>query len=109
MTAPRPAGEREPLLHRMLARLERSPNVFLAGLIVAFAIEIVVDWNTAFYEINVLRETLRDKAVHYAALLRIAAEDPLAAGDAARLGNLARRIRADEEAVYVRITDAQLR
>ncbi len=99
-------NERHGLIGRLLARLDRSQHVFLAGLVVAFAVEIVVDWNATFRDVNVLRAGLRDKATHYAAVLRLAAEEPLAAGDRARLGELARRVLEDDEVACVRFTDA---
>src|SRR5205823_2428910 len=74
---PQPAAqdgmkERPGLLARLVARLDRSQHLFLAGLVVAFAVEIVVDWNATFRDVNVLRAGLRDKATHYAAILRLA-------------------------------------
>ena len=102
MAAPR---EGSTLLGSIAGRLERSQHVFLAGLVVAFAVEILVDWNATFYEINVLRATLRDKATHYAAILRLAAEAPVQARDTARLGELSRRLLEDDEVIYIRATD----
>src|SRR5690348_15690251 len=95
------------MLAGILARIERSQRVFLAGLVVAFAVEIAVDWNSTFYEVNVLRAQLRDKASHIAAILRLAAHDPLAARDQARLEQLCRRVLEDDEVVYVRVTDGE--
>lgn len=93
------------LLTRLAARLERSQHVFLAGLALAFAVEIAVDWNSTFYEVNVLRAQLRDKASHIGEILRLAARDPLVARDASKLDQLTRRVLEDDEVIYVRVTD----
>lgn len=89
-----------------LARLERSQNIFLLGLIVAFAVEIIVDWNSTFYEIKVLRAAQGEKARHFAAVLRLASEDAVAGRDNGRLSALARRVLEDEDVAFVRFTDA---
>jgi hypothetical protein len=99
--------EQSGLLASILGRLERSQHMFLAGLVAAFAVEIAVDWNSTFRDVNVLRGQLRDKASHIAAILRLAAHDPLAAGDKARLEQLGRRVLEDDEVTYVRVTDAE--
>src|SRR5262249_55022110 len=75
--------------------------------VAAFAVEIAVDWNSTFYEVNVLRAQLRDKASHIAAILRLAAHDPLVAGDRAGLDQLTRRVLEDDEVIYVRVTDGK--
>ena len=100
-TAPR----KRSLWDLLSARLERSQHVFLLGLVVAFAVEILVDWNATFYEINVLRTQLGEKARHYATILRLAASEPLAAADRGKLLALARRVLEDDEVAYVRFTD----
>lgn len=92
------------LLGRIGARLERSQHVFLAGLVVAFAVEVVVDWNATFYEVNVLRRALRDKAVHYATMARLAAREPLGARDRDRLRRIAEELRQDDEVSWVRVS-----
>lgn len=93
-----------------VARLERSQKIFLLGLIVAFAAEIIVDWNSTFYEIKVLRAAQREKATHFAAILRLAAEEAVNEArngrDQGRLSALARRVLEDEEVAFVRFTDA---
>ena len=94
------------VIARLLGRFERSQRVFFAGLLIAFSVEIVVDWNSTFYEINVLRASLRDKGTNYAAMLRLAAQDPLEARDLARLRRLSHRILVDEEIAFVRVINA---
>src|SRR4051812_22638005 len=89
----------------LAARLERSQHVFLLGLVVAFAVEIVVDWNSTFYEINVLRAQLGAKATNYAAVMRLAVQDGVAARDVTKLGEMARRACGDEEVAYIRVSD----
>src|SRR5437868_7087136 len=91
----------------MLERLERSRKVFLLGLVIAFAVEIVVDWNATFYEINVLRAQLGEKATNVAAILRLAVEESLARGKLARVGQLASRVCVDPEVAAVRVADAR--
>jgi hypothetical protein len=98
-------GQLHKLAERLFSRLARSQHVFLAGLAVAFSIEIVVDWNSTFYEVNVLRAQLREKAVHYVSMMRLAAEDPLASHDNKRLRELIDRVLEDDEVCYVRIAD----
>ena len=90
----------------LAARLERSQHVFLLGLVVAFAVEIIVDWNSTFYEINVLRAQLGNKAMNQAAVLRLALEDVIANGDVARTRALAERVCEDPEVAGVHIAGA---
>jgi hypothetical protein len=94
--------ELQKLVARLFGKIERSPQVFLAGLVAAFAVEIVVDWNATFYEVNVLRSQLREKAVNYVAILRLAVEDPVAHRDLPRLEQVGRRVLEDDEVSYVR-------
>ncbi len=90
---------------RWADRLARSSRVFLAGLIIACGIEVMVDWNQTFFEINVLRDQVREKATSYAGLLERAAVEPMQGHDVAALDTLAAGVLDDEDAVYVRITD----
>ena len=90
---------------RLSERLGRSSHVFLAVLLVLCAIEVCVDWNATLYEINVLRATLREKAVNYADLLRKAAEGGLLAYDWDELDRLSAGVFEDEDVVYVRFSD----
>lgn len=108
MSAPgaRKQGAGEGRLAGIAGWLERSQRVFLAGLVAAVAVEVVVDWNSTFYDVGVLRSRLRDKASHYAAVLRLAAEDPLARSDEPRLEELARRVLEDDEVAAVVFFDA---
>ncbi len=66
-----------------------------------------MDWNQTFFEINVLRDQVKEKALSYAALLDRAAVEPVQARDTKALQQLADGILDDEDAAYVRVTDAQ--
>ena len=94
------------LVEGLAARLERSQHVFLLGVVVAFAVEILVDWNSTFYEINVLRAQLGNKAMNYAAVLRLSLEEVIAGGDGARGRALAERVCEDPEVAGVHIVRA---
>lgn len=87
---------------RFTAWTERSERVFLVLLVVAFAAQVVSDWNSTFGDINTLRSQLRSKGLNYAQVLRLAAEDPLTRGDAGRLGELAGELTGDDEVAAVR-------
>ena len=96
-------------LSRLFDSLARSSRVFLITVLVACGVEVLVDWNQTLSEINVLRDHIRQKGVNYAGLLNRAAVEPLRARDSTALGRLTSGILDDEDAVYVRITDAQRR
>ena len=104
--APPPAS----CLARWRARWEewqiRSSRAFLAGLIVACAIEVLVDWSSTLREINTLRDTIRLKGESYVAILGKASDDELAARDEVGLERLTHGVFDDEDTVYVRFTDA---
>ena len=89
----------------LLDRLGRSSGVFFMVLIVLCGVEVAVDWNSTLFEINVLRAQLKEKATHYADLLRKAAEPALLAYDAEELDRLSAGLFDDDELVYVRFTD----
>jgi len=93
-------------LEALADRVSRSPQVFLAVVIVLCAIEVAVDWNQALFEINVLRTQQRQKGENYADLLRKAAESAVAAYDWDELERLAAGVFDDDEVVYVRVSDA---
>jgi hypothetical protein len=92
-------------LGRVGERIGRSAGFFLAVLVVLCAIEVAVDWNATLYEINVLRTSLRDKAEHYAELLRKAGENGVLGYDWDELERLSGGLFDDEELVYVRFSD----
>ena len=94
------------LMEVLAARLERSQHVFLLGVVVAFAVEILVDWNSTFYEITVLRAQLGNKAMNYAAVLRLSLEEVIGSGDRARGKALAERVCEDPEVAGVHIIRA---
>lgn len=96
-------------LSRLFDSLARSSRVFLITVVVACGVEVLVDWNQTLFEINVLRDHIRQKGVNYAGLLNRAAVEPLRARDRTGLGRLTAGILDDEDAVFVRITDAQRR
>src|SRR5581483_11121719 len=109
MATPKPGAEVSQLA-RWRARVEewtvRSSGAFLAGLIVACAIEVLVDWSSTLTEINALRNPIRFKGESFVAILGKAADDELRAGDKAGLERLTHGIFDDQDAVYVRFTDA---
>ena len=94
------------LADRLADRLGKSSHVFLLVLLVLCSIEVLVDWNQALTEINVLRASLRDKATNYADLLRKAAERPLAGWDWDELDRLSTGLFEDRDLIYVRYSDA---
>jgi hypothetical protein len=91
---------------RLADRLARSSRVFLVGIVVACGVEVLVDWNQSLWEINVLRGAVRQKGESYVGILGKASDDELAARDRAGLDRLTHGIFDDEDAVYVRFTDA---
>ncbi|HEY2512103.1 MAG TPA: hypothetical protein VGI39_14645 [Polyangiaceae bacterium] len=91
---------------RMSERLARSSRVFLLGVVVACGIEVLVDWNQTLFEINVLRNAIREKGENYVGILGKASDDELAAGDRQGLERLTHGIFDDEDVIYVRFTDA---
>jgi len=97
---------RTPWRARVADRLARSSRVFLLGLMVACGIEVVVDLNQTLFEINVLRSAVRQKGEAYVGILAKASEDELAESDVAGLEHLSSGIFDDEDAEFVRFTDA---
>jgi hypothetical protein len=93
-------------LAQLADRLARSSRVFLLGLIVACGVEVLVDWNSTLFEINVLRDGMRQRGLNYVAILSRAALLPLRAGDQAALSHLSDGLFDDEDVVFVRIVDA---
>ncbi len=93
------------LRERALDRLARSAHVFLAGLVVACGIEVAVDWNATLYEINVLRDALRQKGENYASILRKATEGATLSYDWDELDRLSGQVFDDPDVVYLRFSD----
>jgi hypothetical protein len=91
---------------RMTERMARSSRVFLLGLVVACGVEVLAEWNQTLLEISVLRNAIRQKGENYVGILGKASDDELAASDRAGLDRLSHGIFDDEDAVYVRFTDA---
>jgi len=92
-------------IDRLGERLGQSSSAFLAVLIVLCAIEVMVDWNSTLFEINVLRGQLRLKGENYADLLRKAGEGALFSYDWESLDRLSAGLFDDEEVLYVRWAD----
>ena len=66
---------------RLSERLAHSSQFFLLGLIVACGVEVLVDWNQTLFEVNVLRDQIRQKGLNYAGILERAIVDPLVRRD----------------------------
>jgi hypothetical protein len=92
---------------RVKARLLRSSHVFLLGLLVACGIEVVVDWNSTLFEINVLRDGMRQRGLNYSRILAHSAVDPMLSFDPEALDRLCEGLFHDEDVVFVRFTDQQ--
>ena len=61
--------------------------MFLLGLLVACGIEVVVDWNSTLFEINVLRDGMRQRGLN-SRILANAAVDPMLSFDPEALDRL---------------------
>ncbi len=92
---------------RIRAHLSRSSHVFLLGLLVACGIEVVVDWNSTLFEINVLRDGMRQRGLNYSRILAHAAVDPMLSFDPEALDRLCEGLFHDEDVVFIRFTDQQ--
>jgi hypothetical protein len=92
-------------LARLRDRLARSGRVFLLGLVVACGIEVLVDWNSTLFEINVLRGRMRDRGLSYVAILSKASAAPMRAGDGPNLAVLSSGVFDDEDVLAVRFFD----
>lgn len=90
---------------RLSERLAHSSQFFLFGLIVACGIEVLVDWNQTLFEVNVLRDQIRQKGLNYAGILERAIVDPLVRRDHKMLDRLASGVLDDEDAVFLRVVD----
>jgi hypothetical protein len=98
-----PAGTSR--LARLRERLARSGRVFLLGLVVACGIEVLVDWNSTLFEINVLRGRMRDRGLSYVAILSKASAAPMRAGDGRSLSVLSSGVFDDDDVLAVRFFD----
>jgi hypothetical protein len=92
---------------RLRERLARSSRVFLLGVVVACGVEVLVDWNSTLFEINVLRNRMRDRGLSYVAILSKACAAPLRAGDTKALATLSSGVFDDDEVLAVRFFDAE--
>jgi hypothetical protein len=90
----------------MSERMVRSSRVFLLGLVVACGVQVLLDWNATLIEINVLRNGIRQKGENYVGILGKASDDELGARDKPGLDRLSHGIFDDEDAIYVRFSDA---
>lgn len=89
---------------RVRDRLARSSRVFLLGLLVACGIEVLVDWNATLFEINVLRDRMRERGYNYVGILAKSAQKPLEARDQAAIATLTSGLFDDEDVMLVRFT-----
>jgi hypothetical protein len=90
---------------RTADRLARSSHVFLLFVVVACGIEVLVDWNATLFQINVLRDDVRQKGQSYVGILTRASTDAMRARDADALGRLSGGLFDDPDVVYVRFAD----
>ncbi len=91
---------------RLRDRLARSSQVFLLGVIVACGVEVLVDWNSTFFEIGVLRDRVRERGVSYVSMLARSAASALRTGNKGMLTRLTDGIYDDADVVFVRFTDS---
>lgn len=94
--------EKESRFAKLADRLARSSRVFMLGVIVACGVEVLVDWNATLFEINVLRDRMRERGFNYVGILVEATDSALAAGDTAALEKLTEGVFADEDVALVR-------
>lgn len=73
-------------------------------MIVACGIEVLVDWNATLFQINVLRERMRDRGFNYVGILGKSSATPLAAKDTGALATLTAGLFDDQDVVFVRFT-----
>ena len=91
--------------NKLSDKLARSSRVFLIGLMIACGIEVIVDWNATLYEINVLRDGMRQRGLNYVSILSKAAVEPMLAYDADGMDVLSTGVFDDEDVVFVRFSD----
>jgi len=85
-------------------RLARSSRVFLLGVIVACGVEVLIDWNATLFEINILRERMRERGYNYVGILGKSSISPLRDEKADALATLTSGLFDDEDVVFVRFT-----
>jgi hypothetical protein len=90
---------------RLKERFARSRRVFLMSLVIACGIEVLVDWNTTLFEINVLRGRVSERGVSYVHILAGAADEAMQRKDPKVLAQLSEGLFADEQVVFVRFVD----
>lgn len=88
-------------------RLARSSRVFLIGLIVACGIEVLIDWNSTLYEINILRERMRERGYNYVGILSKSTIAPLTNKDPGTLATLSSGLFDDDDVAFVRFTTVE--
>jgi hypothetical protein len=103
--APRKASRGESWTIRLRARFARSRRVFLMSLVIACGIEVMVDWNTTLFEINVLRGRVSERGMSYVHILAGAADEAMQKRNAKVLAQLSEGLFADEQVVFVRFVD----
>lgn len=104
----RPAGtasSEEPWTRRLRERFARSRRVFLMSLVVACGIEVVVDWNSTLFEINVLRGRISERGISYVHILAGAADEAMQRRDTTLLAHLSEGLFADAQVSFVRFVD----
>lgn len=103
LSGPKRKGRLAGLGARVAERLAKSSRVFFLGLLFACGIEVLVDWNAILFEINVLRDGMRQRGQNYVSILAKAAagfpRDPQA------LGALCAGLWGDVDVIFVRFTD----
>lgn len=78
--------------------------MFLIGVVIACGIEVLVDWNATLFQINVLRERMRDRGFNYVGILGKSSATPLVARDTPGLATLTAGLFDDQDVVFVRFT-----
>jgi hypothetical protein len=78
--------------------------MFMLGVIVACGIEVLVDWNSTLFEINVLRNGMRDRGFNYVGILGKSSTDALSARDDRALATLTSGLFDDQDVVFVQFT-----
>lgn len=89
-------------LERLKEYLSRSGRIFLLGLMVACGIEVLVDWNSTLFEINVLRDRMRERGFNYVGILSRSTEKALSASDVTALETMSAGLFDDEDVALVR-------
>ncbi len=80
--------------------------MFLVGLVAACSVQVFAKWHGTLRDINSVRGAVQQKGENYVSILAKASDDELGARDTAGLERLSHGIFDDEDAAYVRFTDA---